>query len=157
MVARKTAEIAKVENLSDISSWDSALQYLAERGYDVRSSQETAELLGDGFTFVQDKSQLINRRFIIVDFKAGMSTNFVNDEGSPIPMVSVWAITPDGTRFKFVDMSSGVARELLEAHQRGVRPQGMTFEGLKPSDYDVRDQDGNPTGKKGRTYYCDNG
>jgi len=128
--AKKTAEVVPVDTKSDIRDWDSALAYFRANGIELRRQEGLNEVLGDGFAFLTDKSTLINRPFAIVDYKTGFSSNWNT------PMASVWGITQDGYRFKFVDMSTGVADQLANAVAKGVSPIGFFFTGLTKSEYD---------------------
>jgi hypothetical protein len=156
-MASKAELELKNKNIAELNSWDEALKYLALNGVDVLDSERTAELLDDGFTFLQDKSKLVNVPFVILECKFGMSSNYQRkDEETgnllPTPYAKVWVMTQTQRRYKFVDMSSGIAEQLNNAKRAlGRDPKGLIIAGgLNPSHYEIETDEGT---KKATTFY----
>jgi hypothetical protein len=154
MVAKKTnsTDVEKFQDKAQVQTWDDAIAFLAEQGYDVQTAEQTEQALGDGFEFMRDKNQLVNVPFIVLDYKQGFSERYNT------PYCTVWAMTGTNKRVKFIDMSTGIAADLMSATSRGYKPQGMIFrQGLTSSSYDVKDDAGNKTGETGTTFYLNVG
>jgi hypothetical protein len=163
MARKSTSDSQEVElrgaDISVVDSWESALSYLQANGVEVIDTERAAELLDDGFAFLDQKGkgQLVNVPFIILDCKFGWSQNFqrAGDDGEavPLPYAKCWVMTSTNRRYKFIDMSSGIADQLNNAKKAlGRDPKGLIIQGgLNPSDYKKELPDG--TTIQARTYY----
>ena len=113
------------------------------------------------YTLLSDKSKLIGKRFLAVQWNFHQSAEYVDSE-----FVSVYIITADTidgeNRFIFNDGSTGVCAQLRALTSKRTAdghatPSGgaLIKSGLKLSEYDRLDGTGKVIGK-GKTYYLSN-
>ena len=158
---RKESEMTEMvkrlsdETLANLNSVESAMAALG-----IQSVDEL-EWNSNVYTLLTDKSKLVGKKFLAVQWNFHQSSEYVDAE-----FVSVYIITADPidgeTRFIFNDGSTGVYSQLkaltskrqLEKH---VSPNGgaLVKNGLKLSQYDRFDEAGKALGT-GKTYYLAN-
>lgn len=113
------------EALSGVKSFEDALALLAEAGIAPVSSDD----YGDGFALLKDKNLLLNREFLIMEFRIVPSDKF---EGE---FVVVHLVTDKGEKYIMTDGSTGIKDQLVEIARRG-RTNGIHCKsGLTKSDY----------------------
>lgn len=137
------------EDLRSLRTFEDAKR-LAEESYG--SIVDAAHEIGDGFTMVENKRQLIDVPMLLVtwQFTAG---DFGED------YVICRAMTERGDKVIFVDGGTGICAQLREYEQRSQRTGGMLVpRGLRRSEYDT-DETGKPTTDpslargRGETFY----
>lgn len=100
-MAKNNNEVAEI---SPDSSFEELAFFAAKNQAQVLS---TAFLDDDDYTFLEDKTQLVNAEFIITKVQFGDSANFGE-------FAKVWVITKNtNSRVKFIDFSTGVKNQLL--------------------------------------------
>lgn len=129
---------ATFDELAELTSFDNALHWLAEKNVGLVTSDEIEQLVGDGFKYVH-KSALVNIPFVIVRCDQRMSPSF------DVPMVTVYAVTATDQRVKFVDFGSGFREQVMTYERRtGKSVVGLLCkQGLLGNTYDTQDQAGN--------------
>lgn len=150
--APKTDETAvmtrtqRMEALAELDSFDAAVAYLNSHDIQLVTTDDVADLLGDGYSYV-DKNALVNIPFIIVDVSGGESKTY------GVPYVMVKAVTATNRRVKFTDFGAGFRQEIETFESRSGRSAvGMVAKGgLTPSHYTVEDGKGNEI--NATTYY----
>lgn len=140
-----TEPVLNEAQLTDIRSFEDAVAMLAQAGIETHSITD----LGDGFA-VMDKSEFVNRRFVIV------STRLVDAEKSDFgnPFAIIRLVTADGIKAIITDGShkSGVCNQVLVSAERGINLAGYVCEkGLLGSEYKYVDETGKET--PAVTYY----
>ena len=136
-----------------VSNWN---DYLAVTGLAKEDIAVAADELGDGFELIESskKITLCGVPLIFVDWTFATSDDYVTKDGEPGEYVFARVLTRDGRRVKFTDGGVGICRQLKEYTMRNEgRAEALICSGLRPSDYDFVDANGNPG--KGRTYYID--
>lgn len=145
----EVARMLSTEQMREISDFESAVALLTkELGAEVVS----AEILGDGFSLLEDKDRLIGVPLMVV------SWNFADGDFGEFVAARVVAQMPNKTYDKFViiDGGTGIYAQLkdLTARANG-KPQVLTApRGLRKSDYKFPDP---KTGelKPATTHYID--
>lgn len=151
------------DELAGIKSWEDALALTAQAmGGQVASAED---IVGDGFTRLDNKDRLIGVPFIMVNWG-------FNAEGEYGEFAFVRAVTKDGGKFRFTDGSvkSGVAQQLMSITDRTGLMGGVQVKtGLRKSEYPRCDDCNEIYGRRpeqcskcgskkivtGRTYYLD--
>jgi len=131
--------------------------------HDINSLQDALDLVGDvddfseygtGFVVLdkRDKDRLVGVPFVIVEWRFNHSAQYQGD------FVSALVVTESGEKYVINDGSTGICTQLKSVLERRIknnraRPNtGLTVRGgLRRSDYDTTDGDGNPI--KATTYY----
>lgn len=129
---------ARFDELAELTSFENALEWLAQQEVGLVTSDEIEQLVGDGFVYVL-KPALVNIPFVILRSDTRMSPTYDS------PMVTVYAMTATNQRVKFTDFGSGF-REQLETYERrtGRSAVGlMCKNGLVGNSYDTQDAMGN--------------
>ena len=146
MTVVSTAVRISDETLGGINSYADAIAVLAEVGISV----ENASDYGNGFVVV-DKKELINRPFLIIEWRFNQSDKYGGD------FVSVEAVTESGDKIVFNDGSTGVRDQLkaIEARRAAAGiPQPamglMCGNGLVAKDFTPKETDGTPMMEKGK-------
>ena len=151
----KTVKVLSEETLNSLSSVDDAIKALGVSSVD--------DLAWDAspYSLLEDKSKLIGKKFLAVQWKFRESAEYVGSE-----YVSVYIITSDPidghTHFVINDGSTGVCSQLRQLTDKRendghVSPFGgaLVRGGLHLSEYDRTDAAGVVLGK-GKTYYLSN-
>lgn len=116
-----------------------------------------ASELGDGFKVLNsdDKGQIENRPFIVVDYK-------LDNVGKFSAFATMKIVTADNRRLIVNDGGTGIPSQLQEIKASGHTGAILCRKGLKVSRYDVTDEKGEPvidpqTQKpiQGETWYLD--
>jgi hypothetical protein len=143
------------DTLSGITTVQDAFDLLSQSGSEVESF---ADEYGSGFEVIENKSALVGREFVIVEWRF--------TEGDYGPFVSAAIVTRDGQRVIVNDGSykSGICEQLMRVTEKragkGVpeteRQRGLVIrKGLRESRYTVAlpDKDGNMVDSPSVTYY----
>jgi len=135
------------EELRTLDSFDAALALVAEEFGTVESVDEE---IGDGFSLVDDKSELIGLPMILMEWT-------FNDGEFGGQFVSVRAVAKlkNGQPWKviFNDGSTGILAQLQEYTSRKGRNGGLVVKrGLRVSNYEYDDGTGP---KPAKTFYLD--
>jgi hypothetical protein len=131
----------KQDELMDLTSFEDAVKFLAEKGFTVATAED---LLSDGFNGVE-KAKLVNRTFIIIDAKVSESDDYTNADGESSSFAVVKVMTQDGKKFRFTDGGTGVCLQIqtLLAKREGGAVGVIVPGGLVDSEYPYVDSDGN--------------
>lgn len=135
--------------LSEVSSFDDALR-LMEETYGADALVLASDVLGDGFTLLENKDQLIGVGCAFVSWKESLG-----DFG---PFIAARVVTEDNRKVVILDGSTGIYAQLAEFSQKIGRDGGMIArKGLRRSDYEYDDVDknGEPVKRPASTYYLD--
>lgn len=129
MVSRNSEKsVSKQSNkntLPDFQTLQEAVSYFnANEGV-----VDIADFLGDGFTLIRDKEQLVNIPFLILDW------NWINDPATARTYASVRVITSDNRRLRFNDGSTGIARQLENLETQGIKTGVRVSGGIAKSEY----------------------
>lgn len=151
----------EAEDLAGIESWDDAVALIELR---YGALEDVADVLGDGFTLIQNKAKLVDVPMLLLNWRL--------QKGDFGPFVTVHAFAKNPANdFKpwkviFNDGSRGIADQLAEFTKTRERSGGLrASHGLRVSEYDFCDdcrkaaveecgQEGHKTGKAS-TYYLD--
>jgi hypothetical protein len=152
MAARsKSQEVEKqfpsipAEALGEITSFADAVS-LAQNVYGADNVVEAADVLGDGFRMVENKSTLIGTPFFAVswNFSAG-------DHGE---FVAVKLVTQDDRKLVITDGGAGIYQMLANYSKSTGRYGGLFVrKGLRKSDYQFENERGEMT--SATTFYLD--
>ena len=104
------------DDLANMTDFDTALTMFAEAGITVDSIVD----YGHGFSLVTDKSLLIGKPMILVEWTFNESSKFATPDG-PLEFVSVYAILRDGPKVIFNDGGTGICAQLREVTERRLR------------------------------------
>jgi hypothetical protein len=135
------------DKLRSLDNFDQALAMVADTFGEIKDASEE---LGDGFSLVEDKSTLVGKPMILMEwaFRDGDFGTFVS--------VRAMVKEPNGAPRKviFNDGSTGIAEDLADwSIKNNGRMGGMVVhKGLRVSEY-VKEIDGKRTPAK--TYYLD--
>lgn len=117
--------------LPEFATIGDAMAWAQDRGV-----LDAAQVLGDGYDPLKNKSRLVNVPFLIVDW-----TFNHGDQGE---YVSCKIITQANEKFRISDGGTGIYRQLWDLADSGV-PVGTpiaVYGGVVQSDYKLRDQNG---------------
>lgn len=133
-------------NLREIGGWDDAAALFEGAVVAV------PEILGDGFTLVTDKRQLLDTEMLVVNHR------FVKGDHGDGGYSIVHVVTRDGRKLLFLDGSSGVHEQFKELHGRNLLGNKALHVpgGLRASEYEViipNEKTGKPETKKAVTFY----
>lgn len=136
----------RMEALAELNSFDAAVAYLNAHDIELVTTDDVADLIGDGYSYV-DKNALVNIPFVILDVQGGESKTY------GVPYVMVKAMTATNKRVKFTDFGAGFRQEIETFESRSGRSAvGMVAKGgLTPSHYTVEDVNGKEI--QATTYY----
>lgn len=116
------------EELASITTFDDAMDFMAEQFGNV---EDIGGVLGNGYTVLNDKQQLVGKPFVIVDAR-------YHPNGSYGPFVTIAVITKNSERYMVNDGSTGIAEQLVQLAQTRGRTKGyMVAGGLDRSTYDI--------------------
>lgn len=121
--------------LSNVQSFEDAVRLAQDLYGEIIPSYD----LGDGFTGLDDKDELVGVPFIVMGWGLGWS-DFGDDERFSILRV----VTQDGRKLRFSDGGSGVHRTLVERFQGDPInfTALMALGGLSRGEYKPRNADG---------------
>lgn len=136
--------------LSDVSSFDDALR-LMEETYGADALVLASDVLGDGFTLLENKDQLIGVPAAFISWRESLG-----DFG---PFIAARVVTQDGRKVVILDGSTGIYAQLSEFSQKFGRDGGLIARnGLRRSDYEKEMPDpktGELVKRPASTYYID--
>jgi hypothetical protein len=91
------------------------------------------DILGDGFTLIENKKQLVGIEFIVVNHR------FVKGDHGDGGYSIVHVMTRDGRKVLFLDGGSGIHAQFTELHTRGMLGQSALHVpgGLRESNYET--------------------
>lgn len=121
--------------LNAVASFEDAVRLATEVYGDLVPSYE----LGDGFTAVDSKDDLVGVPFLIIGWGLGWSDFGVGERFSIVRVV-----TQDNQKLRFVDGSTGVHRQLMDSFRgspvnfRAI----LAIDGLQRNEYTPRDENG---------------
>lgn len=134
------------DNLRELSGWD-----------DVAALFDGAitavpDVLGDGFTLIDNKKNLVGVEFIVV------SHRFVKGDHGDGGYSIVHVVTRDGRKLLFMDGGTGIHAQFGELHTRGMLGNSALHVpgGLRESNYETMITDsktGKAEMKQATTYY----
>lgn len=126
--------------LKDIDSWDAVVQITG-------NVTNAADVLGNGYSILEDKSQLLNTAFMVV--KYGVHPSELNGK----EFTTIHVLTKAGEKYVVNDGSTGIHEQLktLKEEMGTVCPL-MVPRGLRVSEYDYEDPE-KGTKTKAKTYY----
>lgn len=115
--------------------------------FDVMRAQDVAniaDVMGTGFSVLEDKNRLIGVEFVIVRYGV--------HEGENGQFTTIHVVTTNKEKFVVNDGSTGIHAQLAEYKERAGRVCPLYVpRGLRVSEYDFTDDNG--TKKRARTYY----
>lgn len=127
------------ETLREFSSFDDVLR--ASSGV----VNEISDHLGDGFSVLEDKSDLVGVEFMVVTYSVHPSESTGKD------FTSLRVITRDGRKLIINDGSTGIHEQCLALRKRlGNFVPLHVRHGLRVSEYDYQDGE---VKKRARTFY----
>jgi hypothetical protein len=113
------------DQLREVGSFQDAIDLAAEQ-YGV--VQDFAEEYGTGFDLLDDKSQLVGKELLLMQWR-------IND-GDYGGFASVVGVTKDGLKFIINDGSTGIFKQLYEISATSDRNGGLRVrKGLRRSEY----------------------
>lgn len=136
--------------LSEVVSFDDALR-LMEETYGEGAVALASDALGDGFSLLEEKDQLIGVPCAFISWRESLG-----DFG---PFVAARVVTQDNRKVVIIDGGSGIYAQLSEFSQKFGRDGGLVArKGLRRSDYTYTDTDkksGETVERPATTYYID--
>lgn len=134
------------DNLREIGGWDDVATLF--------DGQITAvpDILGDGFTLIDNKKNLIGVEMIVVNHR------FVKGDHGDGGYSIVHVVTRDGRKLLFMDGGTGIHAQFTELHTRGMLGNSALHVpgGLRESNYETMITDpktGKAEMKQATTYY----
>lgn len=116
------------DDLRDLRSWDDIVNLASER--DIPTTN-IADVLGDGFSLLDNKTLLLDVPFVIVTWT--LSTGDIGE------FATVRLMTRDGRKLIINDGSTGIRDQIKSMINRGVQPPTMVVRGLRVSRYSYTD------------------
>jgi hypothetical protein len=128
------------EALKNFDSWDQVVQ-------ETGNVTSAADVLGNGYSILEDKSKLLNEPFMIV--KYGVHPSELNGK----VFTTIHVLTKGGDKYVVNDGSTGIHQQLMDLKtEMGTICPLMVPRGLRVSEYDYEDpKNGSKT--KAKTYY----
>lgn len=138
------------ETLRSIVNLDDAVALLEQHGITIR---DAANEIGDGFTVLENKDELLGKQFIVI------SAQFAKGDFGGGAEFCILRVVSTAGKFIVTDGGTGIATQVRDCIARTGDAAGLLVKrGLRKSEYDT-DKDGKPTSDKalvegkGVTYY----
>lgn len=127
MVAKSEIE-TKAIDWQSVTSWAEAAKLLGP-------VTESADVFGDGATFLKDKAKLVGVPFLILEW------HYITDTETNREYVNLHIMNEQGQRARFNDGSTGIYAQMKNAEGNGATAPILVRNGLRRSDY-VTEVDG---------------
>lgn len=136
------------QELRELNGFDDFTKLIASRS-DVEVI-DAAKVIGDGFTLTDNKRQLIDVPFLIVDYRFSKSDKFKDENGEPLEFATVRLITKNDQKLIVNDGSTGI-RDQLKQINNGQSSVVWVGRGLRVSEYTYTDEKGRQS--EAETFY----
>lgn len=150
MVAKKSEESTtpggEVEQKIEWGKIDNIADARAELEAAYGAVLSSSKVFGDGAEFIKDKNILVNKPFLILDWRVNVDPDTGNK------YVNVLIMGPNGDKARFNDGGVGVCKQLMQVQEQyGIIGIECKY-GLRKSEYTVPQGDGKPP-TKAVTFY----